>query len=530
MIRVRQVKVPIDIDDTEINRFVAKKLNINEKEIKQLIIKKKSIDARKKESIYYSYEVDIDIKDEERLLKKLKSTDILKAPIEEYKFICSGTEKINNRPVVVGSGPAGLFCAYMLAINGFRPIIIERGESIDDRVKTVEDFWKTGKLNKNSNVQFGEGGAGTFSDGKLNTSIKDLDYTQKKVLDIFVEAGAPKEITYINKPHIGTDLLRGVVKNIRNKIIESGGTFKYNSCLTDIKYENNKVKEIIINNEEIIKTDILVLAIGHSARDTFRMLKDKQIKMIPKPFAIGVRIQHNQDMINESQYGKLNKDKLPVADYKLTYRTEKGRGVYSFCMCPGGFVVNASSEENRLAINGMSNHKRDTKNANSAIVVTVSPEDFGNDIMSGVEFQEKLEEVTYRKGNGKIPVQLYGDFKENKISDQFKEIEPIFKGEYNFANLQEILPEFITEALIEGIDNFNKKIKGFANENAILAAIESRTSSPIRIERNQEGESSIKGIYPCGEGAGYAGGITSAAMDGIKIAQKIAEKYKRFEE
>ena len=252
--------------------------------------------------------------------------------------------------------------------------------------------------------------------------------------------------------------------------------------------------------------------------------------MIPKPFAVGVRIQHSQDMINESQYGKESKDKLPVADYKLTYRTAKGRGVYSFCMCPGGFVVNASSEENRLAINGMSNHKRDTKNANSAIVVTVSPEDFGNDVMSGVEFQEELEKVTYQKGNGKIPVQLYGDFKENKISDGFKDIEPIFKGEYNFANIQEILPEFITEALIEGIDNFDKKIKGFANKNAILAAIESRTSSPIRIERNEEGESSIDGIYPCGEGAGYAGGITSAAIDGIKIAQKIAEKYKKFEE
>ena len=276
MIRIRQVKVPIDIDDKNINVFIANKLRINQNEIKDTIIKKKSIDARRKDSICYSYEVDIDVENEEKILKLSKSVDILKAPIEEYKFKCTGTEKINNRPVIVGSGPAGLFCAYMLAVNGFKPIIIERGESIDNRVKTVEEFWKTGILNKNSNVQFGEGGAGTFSDGKLNTSIKDPEFIQKKVLEIFVEAGAPNEILYINKPHIGTDLLREVVKNIRNKIIENGGIFKYNSCLTDIKYENNKITEIIVNNEEKIKTNILVLAIGHSARDTFRMLKEKE--------------------------------------------------------------------------------------------------------------------------------------------------------------------------------------------------------------------------------------------------------------
>ena len=527
MIRVRQIKMPIESNANDINKYIAKKIHINEDEIENIIIRKRSIDARKKDNICFIYEVDIEAQNESRIIAKNKTDDVIKAPNEEFTFKCTGKKILKNRPVIIGSGPAGLFCAYMLAENGFKPIIIERGEDVDSRVKTVEKFWNEGILNKNSNVQFGEGGAGTFSDGKLNTSIKDKDFIGRKVLEIFVEAGAPEEILYVNKPHIGTDLLREIIKNIRNKIIENGGTFKYNSCLTDIKYQNNKIHEIILNNEESIKTDIVVLAIGHSARDTFRMLNSHNLTMISKPFAVGVRIQHKQIMINEKQYGKENAVKLPPADYKLTYRTKKGRGVYSFCMCPGGFVVNSSSEDRKLAINGMSNHKRDTENANSAIVVTVTPDDFGKEILSGVKFQEKLEELAYEKGNGNIPIQLYGDFKLNKKSKDFKSINPVFKGKYTFSNLQEVLPSYVTEALIEGIDNFNTKIKGFADEDTILAAIESRTSSPVRIERDGNGEANIKGIYPCGEGAGYAGGITSAAIDGIKVAQKIAEVYKK---
>ena len=525
MIRVRQIKTKINSSKQDIIKKIANKLKINEKEIEEIKIKKKSIDARDKNNILNVYECDVKIKNEEQILKR-KSQDIFKSPVEEYKFKITGTKKLENRPVVVGSGPAGLFCSYMLAKYGYRPIIIERGEKIEERVKTVEKFWNTGVLNKNSNVQFGEGGAGTFSDGKLNTQVKDKFFRNQKVLEIFVEAGAPEEIMYDNKPHIGTDLLRDVVINLRNKIIQMGGEFRFNTCMTDIKIENGTIQGIETNKNEFLRTDVLVLAIGHSARDTFRMLNTKNIQMSGKPFAIGIRIQHKQTMINNSQYGEKFGKVLPPASYKLTYKATNGRGVYTFCMCPGGYVVNSSSEEKRLAINGMSNYKRDTQNANSAVIVTVSPEDFGKDALSGLEFQEKLEELTYKKGDGKIPVQLYKDFKENKISEEFKDIEPIMKGDFEFANLREIFPEYIAKSLIDGIQDFDKKIKGFACDDAILAAIESRTSSPIRIIRDEYGESNIKGLYPCGEGAGYAGGITSSAIDGIKTAELIASVFK----
>ena len=343
-------------------------------------------------------------------------------------------------------------------------------------------------------------------------------------METFVECGAPKEILYENKPHIGTDILRKVIINMRKKIIELGGEFRYNSCVTDFIIKENKIEQIEINHKEIINTNILILAIGHSARDTFDILQHKKINMNPKPFAVGIRIQHPQEMINISQYGPLYK-KLPPASYKLTYKASNKRGVYTFCMCPGGYVINSSSERNRLAINGMSNYKRDSKNANSAIIVTVTPADFGNNILDGINFQRKLEEKAYEIGNGNIPIQLYKDFKENKKTTDIQEIKPIMKGNYQLANLQEIFPEYITTALIEAIEAFDKKIKGFARSDALLAAIESRTSSPIRIERNDSGESNIKGIYPCGEGAGYAGGITSAAMDGIFQAENIAKVY-----
>lgn len=522
MIRVRQIKSSINSTKLDIIKDVAKKLKINENEILEMYIKKKSLDARDKNNIHYVYEVDIKLKDEKKILRK-RSNDIFEAPIEEYKFNITGTKKLENRPIIVGAGPAGLFCGYMLAQNGYAPLIIERGEKIEQRVETVEKFWNDGILNNESNVQFGEGGAGTFSDGKLNTLVKDKMFRNKKVLQIFVEAGAPEEILYESKPHIGTDLLRNVVINLRNKIIEMGGKFRYNSCMTNINLENGKIKSIEINNSEIIHTEVLVLAIGHSARDTFRMLNSK-VYMEAKPFAIGVRVQHSQQMINNSQYGT-QYDNLPAASYKLTYKASNGRGVYSFCMCPGGFVVNSSSEKNRLCINGMSNYKRDSESANSAIIVTIGPEDFGNAPLNGLEFQEKLEEKTYTKENGNIPIQLFKDFKENRKSENLGNINPVMKGKYRLSNLQEIFPEYITKALIEGMENFDRKIKGFAKDDAILAAIETRTSSPIRINRGDNGESNIKGIFPCGEGAGYAGGIMSAAMDGIKIAEFIESAY-----
>lgn len=522
MIRLRQIKISIN-NDTEDELIIkcAKKLGIYSKQIKDFHISKKSIDARKKEDIKYVYEVDVNVDNEEKYLKR-NDNDIILTPYEKYKYEVTGNEKLNHRPIIVGSGPSGLFCAYFLAEAGYKPLIIERGEEIDKRVETVEKFWNEGILNKNSNIQFGEGGAGTFSDGKLGTMIHDKFNRQRKVYELFVENGAPKEILYENLPHIGTDVLRSVIKKIRNKIISMGGEFRYNSCLTNVNIENNHIVSIEINNEEIINTDVLVLAIGHSARDTYQMIYDKSITMSPKCFAVGIRIMHNQSMINESLYG--NND-LPPASYKLTYQTKQGRGVYTFCMCPGGYVINSSSEENRLVINGMSNYKRDSGIANSAIIVSINPSDYGTNPLDGIKFQEKLEKLAYEKGNGKIPLQLYKDYKLKKISNSLGSVIPALKGNYNYSNIWDILPCYLNESIIDAIEYYGTKIKGYNIDDAVLCAVESRTSSPVRIERDEKFESSVKGIYPAGEGAGYAGGITSCAIDGIKIFEQIASMY-----
>lgn len=529
MIRVRQIKIPVEKDsEIELKHKIATKLNTKEQNIQDVKITKKSLDARQKPNLYYIYEVDVKLNNEQSILKhKAKDKDIFLSPKEEYILPNIGDKNLFTRPIIIGSGPAGLFCAYLLAELGFNPIVIERGEPVEKRVETVEHFWKTGELNKNSNVQFGEGGAGTFSDGKLNTLVKDKDYRMKKVFETFVSCGANPEIMYIHNPHIGTDVLRTVVKNMRDKIIKMGGTFQYNSCLTNIEIERGTIKEIEINHQEKIKTNILVLAIGHSARDTFEMLLKNNLTMEPKPFAMGIRIQHPQKLINKSQYGMEFPSNLPPASYKLTYKSTNNRGVYSFCMCPGGYVVNASSEEGHLAINGMSYHDRASENANSAIVVTVGPNDYGTNPLDGMKYQQKLEARAYQLGNGKIPIQLLKDFHNNVETTKLGNINPILKGNYQLTNLNELFPEYISSALKEAIPNFDKKIKGFSDDNAILAGIESRTSSPVRIPRDETFQSNIKGIYPCGEGAGYAGGITTSAMDGLKVAESIINTYKR---
>lgn len=525
MLRIRQVKVPLENNNNqEIIKKTANKLKISPKDITYFKINKQSLDARRKQEIIYSYEIDISTPKEKEILKKIKSSDILITPKEEYNFKIIGTKNLKYRPIIVGSGPAGLFAAYLLAENNYHPIVIERGEKVEDRVKSVEEFWKTGKLKLNSNVQFGEGGAGTFSDGKLNTLVKDSFFRGKKVFETFIECGAPEEIMYLQKPHIGTDLLRNVIKNLREKIISLGGEFRYQTCLTDIIVNNSKLEEIEVNNKERIPCDCLILAIGHSARDTFQMLYNRKLEMEGKPFALGIRIQHPQEMINKSQYGEMSK-LLPPASYKLTYTTKNNHSVYSFCMCPGGYVVNSSSEEGRLAINGMSNHARETENANSALVVTVGPKDFGEHPLDGIKYQRELEEKAYQIGQGKIPIQLWKDFKEGKISTKIETINPVFKGDIIFGDLNKILPEEISDSLKEAIPVFGQKIKGFDRDDAILAGIESRTSSPVRINRNDDCISNIEGIYPCGEGSGYAGGITTAAMDGIKVAEAIASIY-----
>lgn len=526
MIRVRQIKINVLEDNIElIKKKASKKLNIPPYLIKNIKINKQSIDARHKPEILYIYEVDITVDNEKSIISKCRSNDVLLSPVEEYKLNVTGMDE--GKITIIGAGPAGLSCAYILAENGYKPLIIERGKMVDERVEDVENFFKTGQLNINSNVQFGEGGAGTFSDGKLNTLVKDKEYRCKHIFEIFVKCGAPKDIMYTAKPHIGTDILREVVKNMRKDIIKMGGTFRFDTCLTNIEIKDDKVTSITVNNDEIIKTDALVLAIGHSARDTFEMINSKGVEITSKPFAMGIRIQHSQSIINKSQYGVEEHKTLLNASYKLTHQAKNKRGVYTFCMCPGGFVVNSSSEKGLLAINGMSNHDRKSGNANSAIIVTINNEDFGNNPLDGIEFQRKLEKLAYEVGKGSIPIQTYKDFKNNVKTSNLGNIKPIFKGEYTLSNIREILPIYMTDAIIEAIEAFSLKIKGYNNDNCILAAIESRTSSPIKIIRDEKFESNIKGLFPCGEGAGYAGGITSACMDGMKIAEILATKFKR---
>ncbi len=530
MIKITQLKLNIGHTEEELIKQIAKQLKLAEHEIRSYIIIKKSIDARKKKEISYSYTVEVDtIPDEKKIIRKLHNANIMAGERTEYRFTPSGSEKMNHRPVIAGFGPAGLFCALMLARHGYRPIVIERGDEIANRVKKVERFWENNELDTESNVQFGEGGAGTFSDGKLNTLVKDELGRSRKMLEVFAEHGAPEEILYLNKPHIGTDRLRGVVQAIRKEIISLGGEVRFRTCLTDICEEKGRLCGIELNHGEHLDCDILVMAIGHSARDTFRLIYRKGLELSAKSFAVGVRIEHPQSLINRNQYGDFY-SKLPAADYKLTHQAGSGRSIYSFCMCPGGFVVNASSEQGRLAVNGMSNHARDEENANSALIVTVTPQDFPKsaeipEALSGVEFQRILEGKAYEAGNGLIPVQLFGDLCNDRESVTIGHIKPNTKGKYRLSDLRSCLPYYVTDSVIEGIKAFDRFIPGYADEEAVLSGVETRTSSPVRIFRNEKFESNIAGIYPCGEGAGYAGGITSAAIDGIKVFEAMTMRY-----
>ena len=466
---------------------------------------------------------------EQKILRKVHNNNIMSINKKDYQFPLPGTEKLEHVPVIVGSGPAGLFCAWYLARAGYRPLVLERGQEAQKRKETVDRFWKDGVLDPDSNVQFGEGGAGTFSDGKLNTLVKDPNGRSHEVLKRFVEAGAPEEIVYQQKPHLGTDVLIGIVETMRHQIEEMGGSFRFETKVTDLCIENGHLTAVEVNNEEKIPADACVLALGHSARDTFDMLHRRGVYMEPKSFAVGLRMEHPQKMINYDLYGEEENEFLGAASYKVTHTCENGRGVYSFCMCPGGYVVNASSEQGMLAVNGMSYQARDSKNANSALIVTVTPEDFPEEgPLGGISFQRELEKRAWEIGKGKIPVQLFGDYKLHQKSSAFGEIEPQMKGAHVFADVRSILPKEIGDSIEEGVLAFGKKLKGFDRNDAILSGVESRTSSPVRIVRNREGYSNIEGIYPCGEGAGYAGGITSAAMDGIKTAEFICEKFRNF--
>lgn len=531
MIKINQLKLKVDHTEAQLFQMILQTLRIQEAEITNWYIEKQSIDARKKPNIYYIYSVCVTVSNEPKLwsrLAKVKNNQMQQVTIKSYDYKPEGTLELEHPPVVIGSGPGGLFCAYELAIQGYCPILLERGASVEERVKDVEHFWNTGELNTESNVQFGEGGAGTFSDGKLNTGVKDPNGRNRRVLQTLVEHGAPKEILFDSKPHIGTDILVDVVRNMRKHIIELGGTVRFHSKVTGLDIQNNRIQGVIVNETTHIPTRAAVLAIGHSARDTFEYLHEASVPMEAKSFAIGLRVEHLQETINISQYGKGYPEKLPAAPYKLTANLPTGRGVYSFCMCPGGHVVNASSEEGLLAVNGMSYSKRDSKNANSAVVVTVNPEDYDDGThspLTGMYYQRALERQAFVAGKGMIPVQLYGDFCKNIPSTTTKSIIPEIKGQYFSTNLRQILPEFIGDSIAQGMELFGKKIQGFAHPDVVLSGVESRTSSPVRILRNKEMQSTVEGLFPCGEGAGYAGGITSAAIDGIKVFEAIASIY-----
>lgn len=540
VIRLSNIKAKPNHTKKDLYKTAAKKLSVRPEDIKEVSIVKRSLDARHKPDIFYIYTIDVLLKksgSEAAIIKRNKNVSISYPDDEKYTFPFNRNDFASvkhKRPVIIGFGPAGMFAALMLAGCGLRPVIIERGQCVEDRKKTVEHFWRTNELDIQSNVQFGEGGAGTFSDGKLNTSVKDAAYRMKAVLNTFVEFGADSSVLYVNKPHIGTDILYNIVKNIRSRIISLGGEIKFNTCFEDFEKTGRQISAVTVRDTQTdsvykIETDCVILAVGHSARDTFKMLYNRSVNMIPKAFAVGLRIEHPQKLINMNAYGS-TEYALPAADYKLTNQTDSGRGVYSFCMCPGGYVVNASSENEMTAINGMSYSSRSGNNANSAIIVTVNPQDYAVysadsciNPLSGIEFQRHLERAAYKCGRKGIPIQLAADFKANRASTGLGCVIPQIKGAYQLSNIREMLPAFIGDSIAESMAVFERYIHGFDMDEAVFSGVESRTSSPLRIIRdNDTYESNIGGLYPCGEGAGYAGGITSAAMDGIRAAEKAA--------
>ena len=515
MLKIDNINIYEDLTIEKLQAYIIKKYKINNQDIIDFSIAKKSIDARNKNKVHYNYTIYLEVKDENKYPKLSK---IIPPKIPKIKK----NRQSQYSPIIIGSGPAGLFCALTLVENGYKPIIIEQGSSVEKRVDIINEYRNRAKINTKCNVQFGEGGAGTFSDGKLTTGISS-PYI-KEVLNYFYKFGAPKEITYLSHPHIGTDNLIKILKNIRQYIESKGGKYYFNTKFIDFTKNNNLIN-VICEDKKFI-TDTLVLAIGHSSRDTIRMLYKRNLKISRKNFAIGLRIEHHQKMINKSQYGTITKLKLPPAEYKLVYHG-KNRSCYTFCMCPGGEVIASSSEKESIVTNGMSTFKRDKENANSALLVNVMTSDFANDDpLAGINFQEKLEQQAYILGgsNYNAPVQRVEDFLNNQASTHIGSIIPSYKPGYTLCNLNDILPDFISETLKEGILYFDHKIVGFANKDAILTGVETRSSSPVTINRNEEYMSNILGIYPCGEVAGYAGGITSAAIDGIKVATKIIEK------
>ncbi len=532
MLRLNEVKLPLDHSEEELHAAVIERLDIELKDLLNCVVFRRSVDARKRSAIQLIYTLDVEVTDESTVFnrneKLKKSGQVTVSPDTNYHFVTHAPEEIKQRPVVIGTGPCGFFAGLLLAQMGFKPIILERGKIVQQRTRDTMGFWRKSVFKPESNVQFGEGGAGTFSDGKLYSQIKDKRYLARKVLTEFVKAGAPEEILYVAKPHIGTFRLVSIVRRMRATIESLGGEFRFENKVTDLLTENKRIKGITLANGESIASEHVVLAVGHSARDTFQMLYERGVYVEAKPFSIGFRIEHPQSLIDGVRWGEsAGHELLGAADYKLVHHCKNGRSVYSFCMCPGGTVVAATSEEGHVVTNGMSEYSRKERNANAGIVVGITPEeDYPGDALAGIDFQRRWEVAAFKAGgeNYNAPAQKVGDFLAGRPSSSLGPVIPSYTPGVTMTDLSSCVPDYAVEAIREAIPAFDRKIKGYAMKDALLTGVETRTSSPIRIKRNAEYESiNTGGLYPAGEGAGYAGGILSAAVDGIEVAEAVAK-------